>query len=141
MTTPTIRVATAEDKSAIFSLARQFATSFVVDADAFAQAFAALVTAPDACLLVAETNAETVGYLLGFDHYAFYANGRVAWVEEIMVSERYRRQGIGQAMMAEFERWAATRGARLVALATRRAAAFYLATGYEESAVYFRKLV
>jgi len=34
-----------------------------------------------------------------------------------------------------------TRGNRLVGLATRRAAALYKALGYEESAVYFRKLL
>jgi hypothetical protein len=36
---------------------------------------------------------------------------------------------------------AATRDCALVALATRRAAPFYHALGYEESAVYFRKIL
>jgi GNAT superfamily N-acetyltransferase len=65
----------------------------------------------------------------------------VAWVEEIMVSEALRRQGIGQLLMQEFEAWAVARGCKLVALATRRAAVFYQALGYEESATYFRKLL
>jgi hypothetical protein len=43
--------------------------------------------------------------------------------------------------MQAFEAWAQTREARLVALATRRAAPFYQAIGYEESAIYFRKLL
>ena len=43
--------------------------------------------------------------------------------------------------MEEFEQWARSRGSKLVALATRRAAAFYLELGYEESAGYFRKLL
>ena len=43
--------------------------------------------------------------------------------------------------MSAFERWAAVRDCALVALATRRAAPFYRALGYEESAVYFRKIV
>jgi hypothetical protein len=43
--------------------------------------------------------------------------------------------------MEAFESWAKSRGAALVALATRRAAPFYLALGYEESASYFRKLL
>jgi len=41
--------------------------------------------------------------------------------------------------MARFEEWTASHGAKLVALATRRAAEFYRALGYTESAVYFRK--
>jgi hypothetical protein len=43
--------------------------------------------------------------------------------------------------MAAFEQWAADRGSRLVGLATRRAAPFYAALGYEESAAYLRKLL
>ena len=43
--------------------------------------------------------------------------------------------------MTAFEQHAAGRGCQLVALATRRAAAFYRALGYQESAVYFRKVL
>ena len=48
---------------------------------------------------------------------------------------------IGEALMRDFEGWARSRECRLVALATRRAAAFYRAIGYEESATYFRRLL
>jgi GNAT superfamily N-acetyltransferase len=65
----------------------------------------------------------------------------VAWVEEIVVRPRERGQGAGAALMSAFERWAAGQGCALVALATRRAAPFYRAVGYEESAVYFRKVL
>ena len=47
----------------------------------------------------------------------------------------------GRALMDGFEEWAAQRDCALVALAARRAAPFYRALGYEESAVYFRKLL
>ena len=43
--------------------------------------------------------------------------------------------------MGAFEQWAAGQGCALVALATRRAAPFYRAVGYEESAAYFRKVL
>ena len=58
-----------------------------------------------------------------------------------MVRSSRRNQGIGRSLMVAFEGWSAGRGAKLVALATRRAAAFYRAVGYEESATYFRKLL
>ena len=90
---------------------------------------------------MAEENGEVIGYCLGFDHYAFYANGRVSWVEEIMVQEDRRKEGIGRDLMDAFEEWAKSRGSRLVGLATRRAASFYQALGYEDSAVFFRKLL
>ena len=92
-------------------------------------------------MAVAETEQQLVGYVLGFEHYTFFANGRVAWVEEIMVSETFRRQGIGELLMRDVEAWAVARGCKLIALATRRASAFYKAIGYEESAAYFRKLL
>ena len=136
-----IRLAQPADAAAVFALARPFATSFVVEEQAFQQAFAALLASSQAHLAVAETAQQLVGYVLGFNHATFFANGRVAWVEEIMVSEALRRQGIGQLLMQEFEAWAVVRGCKLVALATRRAAAFYQALGYEESATYFRKLL
>jgi hypothetical protein len=31
-----------------------------------------------------------VGYVLGFRHLTFYANGRVGWLEELVVREKYR---------------------------------------------------
>lgn len=43
--------------------------------------------------------------------------------------------------MAAFERRTQERGSRLVGLATRRAASFYRAIGYEESAAFFRKVL
>ena len=78
---------------------------------------------------------------LGFDHDTFFANGRVAWVEEIMVDEDVRGRGVGKALMQAFEAWARGRDLKLVALATRRAGQFYLALGYEDSATYFRKML
>jgi ribosomal protein S18 acetylase RimI-like enzyme len=137
----TVRLAEHLDAEAALALARDFATSFVVDSTAFSESFSTLLADPHACLLVAEQAGQVVGYLLGFEHLSFYANGPVAWVEEITVSTYHRRRGIGRLLMQGFEGWAATRGARLVALATRRAASFYQALGYEELASYFRKLL
>jgi GNAT superfamily N-acetyltransferase len=84
---------------------------------------------------------ESVGYLLGFRHLTFYANGPVGWVEEVVVPDQDRSRGIGRILMDAFERWAAAEGCTLVALATRRAAPFYRALEYEESAAYFRKVL
>lgn len=93
-------------------------------------------------LLVAlvEGDSERVGYLHGLVHPAFHANGTVAWVEELWVDAEHRRAGVARSMMEEFEGWAVNDvGASYVAVATRRAAGFYAAIGYAESAVYFKK--
>jgi len=137
----TIRKASADDGDGLFSLVMQFATSFRPERTAFDVSLSALMVDEAACLLVAEHEGQVIGYCLGFDHYAFYANGRVSWVEEVMVECTFRRHGLGRSLMAAFESWAKSRGSKLVGLATRRAAPFYAALGYEESAVFFRKLM
>jgi len=137
----TIRRAELGDCEAVFHLARAFATSFAVERSAFEVSFSALLESPDALLAVAADGERVVGYVLGFDHYALFANGRVSWVEEIMVAEDVRRRSVGRRLMDVLEDWARSRQSRLVGLATRRAAPFYRELGYDESAVYFRKLL
>lgn len=137
----TLRRATPSDAVELFKLAKEFASSFDLEPEAFSGAFARLLSREDAYLVVAGGESRLEGYLLGVEHETFFANGKVAWLEEVMVREDKRRQGIGEALMEAFESWATERGAKLVALATRRAAPFYVSLGYEESATYFRKLL
>ena len=134
-----VRVAKEADVDDLFPIVVEFATSFIPERPAFERAFHGLLKDDHSCLLVADHQGSPVAYLLGFDHLTFFANGPVGWVEEIAVRSSWRRRGIGRALMARFEEWTASRGAKLVALATRRAAEFYCALGYTESAVYFRK--
>jgi GNAT superfamily N-acetyltransferase len=135
-----VRAARAGDRDQVWPLARELATSFRPERTAFDGMFGMLLTDPDTLLLVAEIpEGEIRGYLLAFRHPAFHANGAVAWVEEVMVSDRSRRAGVGRRLMASAEQWARSGGAAYLALATRRAASFYRALGYEDSAVYFRK--
>ena len=141
MSTFHIRVAEPQDADALLALATLFATSFVVHPAAFQRALSTILADDHARLLVATQEPQIVGYLLGCMHTTFYANGPVAWVEEITVAETFRHQGIGRLLVQHFEQWAAARDATLVALATRRAASFYQALGYAESATYFRKLL
>jgi GNAT superfamily N-acetyltransferase len=136
-----IRRANADDSDAVADLAAELAQSFEFSREKFRENYPALLAADDACLLVAVNGHEHLGYVLGFRHLTFYANGPVAWVEEIVVQDRDRGHGIGEALMSEFEQWAAAQGCVLVALATRRAAPFYRALDYAESATYFRKLI
>jgi GNAT superfamily N-acetyltransferase len=134
------RLAHLDDAAAVWPLARDFATSFVPQRDAFETTFAGLVDAPDTLLVVAEAHPTgVVGYLLANSHPTFFANGPVVWVEEIMVADAARRLGIGRLLMTAAEGWARESGAAYVSLATRRAGEFYRALEYEKSATFFRK--
>lgn len=139
MTGTTVRVARLDDRDQVWPLARDLATSYDLQADAFADSFAALVDAPDVLLLVAEQGDRLVGYLLAQQQHTFHANGPAVWVQEIVVSDDQRGAGIGRELMAAAETWATAKGAAYVALATRRAADFYTAVGYEPSATYFKR--
>jgi GNAT superfamily N-acetyltransferase len=136
-----VRAARPADEADVAALAAGLAQSFPFSGVAFAASYPALLADPGACLLVAADGPRTAGYLLGFAHLTFYAGGPAAWVEEVAVHAADRGRGAGAALMSAFERWAAGHGCALVALATRRAAPFYRAIGYEESAAYFRKLL
>src|ERR1051325_10169275 len=105
-----IRRAMSADERAMFDLVAQFATSFAAERRAFETSLMRLLTTESACVLVAEAEGKLVGYCLGFMHETFYANGPVAWVEEIMVLDTVRRQRIGQQLMIAFEEWASDRG-------------------------------
>jgi GNAT superfamily N-acetyltransferase len=134
-----IRAAAIDDRDAIFPLARDMATSYPVSENGFASSFASILSSQMMCLGVATHSNTIVGYVLGGFHPCFYASGPIAWVEEIMVKPEFRKKGIGRLLMGYFEEWAITADCRLVSLATRRAADFYLALNYKESAAYFKK--
>jgi GNAT superfamily N-acetyltransferase len=136
-----VRPARAGDIGAVEALAAELALSFEFSPERFRASYPALLAADGACLLLAVDGSEAAGYLLGFRHLTFYAGGPVAWVEEVVVRRGDRGRGAGRALTGAFEGWAAAAGCALVALATRRAAPFYLALGYEESAAYFRKVL
>lgn len=136
-----VRRARTGDAVAVAGLAGELAQSFPFSRDQFDLAYPALVASQDACLLVAAQDDECLGYVLGFRHLTFYANGPVGWVEEILVRPECRGRGLGRALMSAFERWATEHDCTLVALATRRAAPFYRALGYQDSAAYLRKVL
>jgi len=136
-----VRRARPGDAGAVAGLAGELAQSFPFSREQFDRAYRALVASQHACLLVAAEDDECLGYVLGFRHLTFYANGPVGWVEEILVRPECRGRGLGRALMSAFERWATEHDCTLVALATRRAAPFYRALGYQDSAAYLRKVL
>lgn len=134
-----VRRAELKDMDAVLPLSKALATSFTVEGQAFRQSFKLLLDMPHATLLIAEQGNELIAYLLGVEHPSFYANGSVAWVEEVYVKEDYRGAGVGGLLMSHFEQSVKSAGNKLIALATRRASGFYQSLGYQESATYFKK--
>lgn len=140
MTEPaTIREATIGDADQLWPLVRSFAQPFAPEHEAFVRLLPQLVGRDDTLLAVADLGGTAVGYVLASVHLALLANGPVAWVEEVLVAPDRRGEGLGAQLMAAAESWARELGAAYVALASRRAGDFYLALGYEDSAVFFKR--
>jgi GNAT superfamily N-acetyltransferase len=98
-----VRHASAGDADAVAGLAGELAMSFAFSREQFDVSYPVLLDAAGACLLLAVTGDDHLGYLLGFRHLTFYAGGPVAWVEEILVSREQRGRGVGRALMTAFE--------------------------------------
>ncbi|MGI8450898.1 MAG: GNAT family N-acetyltransferase [Streptosporangiaceae bacterium] len=94
-----IRAARTGDAGAVAGLAGEPAPSFPFSRDQFDPAYPALAGSEDACLLVAAGDGECLGYVLGFRHLTFYANGPVGWVEELLVRQEHQGRGLGRRLL------------------------------------------
>ena len=73
-----VRGAEASDAEAVADLAAGLARSFPFSRARFGLSYPALLADDDACLLLAVDGEVRLGYLVGFRHLTFYANGRWA---------------------------------------------------------------
>ena len=133
------RTATMDDKEAIFLLANQLSEFIKVDKKIFTDNYREMISDKNHFLLVAELDEKVVGYLSGYFHKAIYANGLVAYVDEIVVLDCQRHLKIGTLLMKELEIIAKIKNCILISLATAGARAFYEKIGYETKAGYYKK--
>jgi predicted N-acetyltransferase YhbS len=137
-----VRLAHAGDADQLFILVQELATSFVPTKQKFVESLPRLCANKDALVLVAqESSGQLAGYLLGFRYDTFHADGPVTLVEELCVRPNVRGSRVGRTLMMEFEAWSRTSGVRLVAVATRRAHAFYEALGFDNRGNYLENLL
>lgn len=97
--------------------------------------FARLDADPDYLLLGAKLDGHLVGSLMGIVCHELYGDCRpFLVVEDVIVDQNHRRQGIGSAMMCELEQWAAQRGCGYMLFVTETtrtdAHRFYEALGF-----------
>ena len=95
-----VRRARAEDGAEVWPLVRDFALSYEPEKRVFERSFTDLLSRPDTLVAVADEDGSIIGYLLASWHVTFFANGPVAWVEELMVSQPARGSGVGRALVA-----------------------------------------
>ncbi|MFC8732340.1 GNAT family N-acetyltransferase [Luteimicrobium sp. NPDC057192] len=134
-----VRAARGRDIDAVWPLVADFAVTATPTRAGFERGFGAAVARPDLRVLVAEEGGVVVGYLLAQLEATFFADGPVAWVQEVMVAEDRRGSGTGRALVRAAEDWARDAGATSVSLASRRAGGFYEALGYAASATFYKR--
>jgi len=103
------------------------------------ETFARLRDNPDYIFLVADTDEEVVGSLMGVVCEELYGECRPFMViEDVIVDREFRQQGIGTALMHGIEACAVTRNCNYLIFVSERertdALPFYRSLGYEPDA-------
>jgi GNAT superfamily N-acetyltransferase len=100
---------------------------------------------PGTTVLVAEgEKGDVVGVVTIHLFHTLHTNEPAAWLTAVVVDEKSRGQGVGSALVARAEEWAADHGALRVSLTSalhrEKAHAFYKARDYEHTGVRLTKV-
>jgi len=135
--TPRIRKATAGDIDAMTGLLEQL---FSIEADFTAEpekqrrGLADLLAQDDSCVLVCEVDGQVAGMCTVQIMISTAEGGKAGLLEDLVVAQSWRGQGLGTALLAAAEAWGVQRGLtrlQLLADATNGSAlAFYRRKGW-----------
>ncbi|HEU4806802.1 MAG TPA: N-acetyltransferase [Homoserinimonas sp.] len=143
-TSPTelsIRQATLDDADAVFALVNQLADRYDVDRAAFDDAFHHAVEQAEDHLLQVAVSADdrVVGYVLMTIARLLYTRDDIAQIQELIVDESARNQGVGSRLVYAMEDICRARNLSQLTVASNRAPAFYDRLDYRSTADYLKK--
>jgi GNAT superfamily N-acetyltransferase len=138
---PEIRSARLADADRVYALLEQLEPAYSPDRPAFDANFPQLIDDDlTSVLLVAEDSAGTViGYALTTVTPLLHTNGSSAQLQELVVDDAHRGEGVGTAIVEEVERVCRDRSVRQITVASRRSADFYERIGYRSSADFLKR--
>ena len=136
-----VRPAVAADAEAVFALVEQLGSDYDPDRRAFERAFTEAVGDPDRHLLLvaADGSDSVVGYCLTTLARLLYTNGESAQLQELVVDQSSRDQGIGSELVGAVEDECRARGVRQLTVASSRGASFYERLDYRSTADFLKK--
>ena len=108
-----VRRAVPDDIPALLDLLQQlFALEqdFSFDPEKQKKGLALLIPCEDSCVFVAEQNSEVVGMCSVQTVISTAQGTRSGWVEDVVVSDKCRRNGVGSSLMAAVDSWAKEKG-------------------------------
>ncbi|MHC1684139.1 MAG: GNAT family N-acetyltransferase [Clostridiaceae bacterium] len=123
----------------IYTLSVQLSDRFKIHKDVLKDSLKVIINDKNAILIGIIEGDKLIGYLSGYKHTAIYANGKVSWIDEIVIDKSYRKCGYGRALITEFENIVSQHSVKLVSLSTRGVPQFYEKLGYEGGSTYFKK--
>lgn len=130
-----VRRARPGDASHVLVLVEQL--GYQPDTRGFDETFAQVVRHPEAAVFVAAEGLRVLGYLAMSHRPQIRLGGRAAYIDELIVDERRRGDGLGTALLQEAIRYARGLGCTRVDLHTGRARqsyqrGFYVGHGFRE---------
>lgn len=129
----------------MFALARQYQTGReAIGRDEFSVAFDNVLRHRDQetnVLFVAERDGKIAGYSLLTVSRLLHAPGLTAHLQEIVVDEDSRGQGVGDRLMQANERYCMGRAVRQLSASTARIGSFYNHRGFEAVGEHYRKVL
>jgi N-acetylglutamate synthase-like GNAT family acetyltransferase len=131
----TVRRARPGDASPVFALVEQL--GYAPDHRGFDETFAQVVRHPEAAVFVAQEGLRVIGYLALSHRPQIRLGGRAAYIDELVIDERRRGEGLGTALLEAALAHARGLGCRRVDLVTNRARSsyqrgFYVGHGFKE---------
>jgi len=137
-----VRAATVDDADRIFALLKQLGTDYAPDAAAFDSTYRGIIAdgSRSALLLVADNSSGTVlGYALITISPLLNINGSSAQLQELVVDNSHRGQGVGTALVEATEAACRSRKVRQLTVPSRRSANFYERIGYTSTADFLKR--
>lgn len=138
-----IRDCELEDFEEVLPLLGQLWPDLELDPAASREVFGRVLEADDCCAMCAVAEGRVVGFC-GFNvRHSLWQQGKLAYVDELVVEEGFRGRGIGAALLERAARKARELGCARIELdsAFHRAGAhrFYDGLGWERRALLFSK--
>lgn len=134
-----IRTFESKDLNKLYALSNELSDTVKVERTILEKHIDFLIEDDRHQILVAEKDNIVIGYLSANFHTAIYANGKVAYIDEIVIAKENRGKGIGTLLLKAFEQMAKRQKCILVSLASGGAKEFYEKAGYASKASYFKK--